>query len=1015
MNIAEYSIRKPAVTWMIIVFCIIGGIYAYFHLGRYEDPEFTIKDAMVITHYPGATPKEVEEEVTDRIEKEIQKMGQIKRLKSISRYGTSEITVTIKDKFDKSSLPQVWDELRRKVSDIQSKLPPGAGPSLVNDDYGDVFGMLYALTGDGFNYRELKKYADDLKKQILLVSGVAKVTITGDQQEAIFVEISQSRIANLGISLDDIYKTLHSQNLVSYSGEVRVGNEYITLSPSGNVSSVATISNLIVRSKKSNKLFHLNDISNIKRGYQEVPDHIIYYNGQPALSIGISIVPGGNVVKIGAAITEKVKSLAGQIPVGIQIKAIYSQPQMVTKSINGFVISVIEALAIVIAILLMFMGLRCGIIIGAILLLTVLGTLFIMYLFGIDLERISLGALIIGLGMMVDNAIVVAEGILVSVQKGEDKLKASIAVVKKTQWPLFGATLVGILAFAAVSMSEDSTGEYTRSLFSVIFISLMLSWFLAITVAPMFCYHLLKPGKESNKPVHSNFIYRFYKSTLTGLLKARWLTVIVMILLLGTSMYAFRYVKQSFFPDSTTPMFYLDYWKPEGTDIRATAEDMQKIREHIKTMQEVKNVTSIVGGGAQRLMLVYEPEKTNSSYGQFIIEVKDYKQINGVSKSIKGYIATKFPNSEPKIRFIRLGPGSGAKIEARFSGPDPQVLRNLSNQAQEIMRQTPGAIDIRDDWRQKVKVIEPVYSQTQARSTGIGFEDVTEALQNAFSGKQVGIYRELDKLIPIVSRPPDKERLNIANIDSVQIWSPVYNKAIPIGQVVSEIKTTWKNSRIHRRNRLMTITTSSEPKSGPASVVYDKMAAKIEAIKLPAGYFMEWGGEYENSHDAQTALAKQLPISIIAMIIVVILLFGTLRQPLIIWLTVPLSIIGVIVGLLATGTEFGFMALLGFLSLSGMLIKNSIVLIDEIDDQIKQGSPVYEAIINSSLSRMRPVALAAITTVLGMIPLLFDAFFVSMAVVIMFGLTFATLLTLVIIPVLYWMFFKKSAKTKQIA
>jgi len=1007
MNIAEFSIVKKVITWLIVIVCVAGGVFAYMHLGRFEDPEFTIKDALVVTPYRGATPREVEEEVTDRVEKAIQQMSQIKRIKSISRYGESEITVTIKDKYDKHGLPQVWDELRRKVSDVQRELPPGAGPSLVVDDYGDVFGMLFAVTGQGFSYKEIKKQTDFLRRELSLVPGVAKVNITGERQEAIFVDISRSRIAQMGISLEQIYKTLKSQNIVTYAGEVKVGDEYIRITPSGAISSVKAVGDLIISSTKSKKLLHLDDVAKITRGYVEVPTNLNYFNGQPAIMMGISIVQGGNVVKIGEAVGQRVKELANQIPVGIKIHSVYVQPTIVEQSIRAFMVSLAEALAIVVVVLLIFMGVRSGLIIASILLLSVLGTLFIMYLYGIALERISLGALIIALGMLVDNAIVVTEGILIKTQQGVDSISAARDTVKQTMWPLFGATVVGILAFTAIGLSQDSTGEYTRSLFYVILISLMLSWFLAITVAPLFCHMFLKTKTSGvNEDPYAGFMFRFYGGALKSCIRARWVTVLVMVGLLFASVYGFKYVKQSFFPDSTTPMFYVDYWRSQGTDIRATAKDMLAIQKHIKSMKDIVDVTMVVGGGAQRFMLVYEPEKKNTSYGQFLVRVKDYRLIPAISQKVKDYIIAQYPDSEPKIKFIRLGPGGGSKIEARFSGPDPEVLRQISEQAEQIMRKTPGAMDVRNDWRQKVKVIEPVYQEKQARLTGITRAALSDALETAFTGKNVGIYREGDLLIPIISRPPDLERLNIGSIDDLQIWSPVLEKNIPVGQIVSQFNTVWQNSLIHRRNRKMTITVSAEPVSGPASVPFEKMRPKIEAMKLPTGYSMEWGGEYENSHDAQVGLAVKLPVSVLSMILIVVMLFSAVRQPLIIWLCVPLSFIGVTVGLLTTGLEFGFMALLGFLSLSGMLIKNAIVLIDQIDLEIKEGKPGFQAIIESSISRMRPVMLAAITTVLGMIPLLFDAFFASMAVVIMFGLTFASILTLIVVPVLYSIFFR---------
>ncbi|MEE9452063.1 MAG: efflux RND transporter permease subunit, partial [Gammaproteobacteria bacterium] len=796
MDIAKFSIEKKAIIWLMITFFIAGGWFAYENLARYEDPEFTIKDAKVITFYPGATPEEVEQEVTDRIEKAVQQLGQIKRTTSISELGKSEVTVTIKDKYTKRDLPQVWDELRRKISDMQSQLPPGAGPTIVYDDYGDVYGMLFALTGDGFSYKELKEYSDIIKRELELISGVAKVQVSGIQEQAIFVDISRSKLSQLGISLEDIYATLESQNLVTEAGEVQVGEEYIVVRATGSVDSVEDIKSLMIKSEKSDSLIFLDDIAIVSRGYIEVPNHLIYFNGQPALSIGISILSGGNVVKIGEIVDQKLDELSQLIPIGVEIYPIYQQSTIVEQSIQGFLINLLEALGIVVVVLLLFMGLRSGLIISSILLLTVMGTLFMMFIFNISLQRISLGALVIALGMLVDNAIVVTEGILVKVQQGVDTIKASRDVLKQTMWPLFGATVIGILAFAAIGLSQDATGEYTVSLFYVILISLLLSWILAITAAPLFCYLFLKAPKTPQKEAsYDNAVYQSYKGMLLCCLRFRWLTVALMSGLLILAIYGFGFIKEGFFPNSTTQMFYVDYWRAQGTDIRATRDDMLRIEEYINSLDGVVEVTTLVGEGAQRFMLVYTPESPNSSYGQFLVRVEDYRKIDSLAEKITTYMANEFPDSEPKIRKIRLGPGKDSKIEIRFSGPDPVVLRELANQAEAILRTDPLAINIRNDWRQQVKVIQPHYSEQRGRLTGITRAALSDSLLMAFTGERVGIYRERDELIPIISRSPDHERLNVASLPDLQIWSPLYQQTVPLQQIVSKITTEWEDPR----------------------------------------------------------------------------------------------------------------------------------------------------------------------------------------------------------------------------
>ncbi|MCK4869672.1 MAG: efflux RND transporter permease subunit [Gammaproteobacteria bacterium] len=1005
MDIATYSIKKPVITWMIVVVTILFGIFAYTQLGRYEDPQFTIKEALVFTQYPGATPQEVAKEVTEKLEESIQQMSQIDYIKSLSNAGMSEITVVIDKKYTSKDLPQIWDELRRKVNDVQSKLPPGAGPSIVNDDYSDVFGMLYAVTGDGFNFKQLDDFAEEVQKQLLIVPGVAKVSITGMPQETIFLNLNRTKMAQLGIPLENVFNIIKTQNAVTDAGHAKIGDEYIRITMGGKPEGTKDIGNILIRSPKTKAFIRLSDIAKINYGYKEVPRSMIYYNNKPALNIGISFAPGGNVVKIGEVVQKRLKEILVNTPIGINLHPVYEQPAFVVTAIKNFMVSLGEALAIVLAVLLLAMGLRSGLIIGVILLLTILATFCTMFIFDINLQRISLGALIIALGMLVDNAIVVTEGILVKIQQGVERLKACQDVVKQTLWPLFGATVVGVLAFSAIGLSQDSTGEYARSLFYVLLISLLFSWFFAVTAAPLFCHLFLTPGKTQKDP-YKNIVYRGYKGLLNMCLRFRWVTVAVVVGMFALALWGFQFVKPGFFPNSTTPYVMVNYWQPQGTDIRTTARKMLEVQKYISSLPEVAAVSSYVGSGALRFTLVYSPEKANPGYGQFLIRVKDYATIPVVAKKARAYIEKHHLSAEVDTRFFELGPGAGYKIEARLSGPDPIVLRKLVQQVRTIYRKNPHATDIREDWRQKVKVIKPIYSETMGRTVGLTRQDISDAIKIAVTGKSVGIYRKGKDLIPIVARWPEKERQNIANIADIYVWSTLLQTNLPITQAITQFKTVWEDAIINHRNRLPTITISCNSKDIPAGILFRQLRPLVEGLKLPPRYTMEWGGEFENATKAKTGIFSQLPASFFLMFIIVVFLFGTMRQPIVIWLTVPLSIIGVSFGLLITNNAFEFMALLGFLSLSGMLIKNAVVLVDQIDLEIKEGKQPKLALIDSSMSRMRPVVLAAITTILGMIPLLFDAFFESMSITIMFGLGFATILTLLIVPVFYAIFFR---------
>ncbi len=1018
MNLAEVAIQKSTVTWFMTALLVFGGALSYMGLGRLEDPDFTIKQAVVVTPYPGATPLQVEEEVTDAIETEIQKMGELKLLESISREGVSLITVEIQDQYGKAELPAVWELLRRKVGDVQGELPPGALPSRVVDDFGDVFGVLFAITGDGFSQRELREHAEFLKRELLMVNDVAKIILWGEQSEAIYVEISRTRISELSLNLDQVFQTLQQQNVVVSSGYAAVGGEFIRIDPTGAIDAVEDIENLVVGNfglGGERRLIYLRDIARISREYIDPPTYIARYNGQPAVAMGISTSPGGNVVAMGEAIKARIVELAVQTPIGLEVNVVSMQSDSVVIALDGFINSFLQAIGIVVVVLLLAMGLRTGLIIGAVLIVTVIGTFIIMQMFGVSLERISLGALIIALGMLVDNAIVVAEGMLVRIQNRMDPTEAAREVVDQTMWPLFGATAIAILAFAAIGMSQDNTGEFTRSLFQVMLFSLSLSWVLAITVTPLMCARFIPvpeaaDGTEQDAVgSYDGRIFQSYRALLATAIRLRWATLGILMVMLGGAIYVFQQLDESFFPPSTRPQFLLHYWLPQGAAIAQTERDMATIEQRLLDDSRVSNVSSFIGGGAPRFILTYSPEKDSTSYGLALVTVNDYRDVDEMMKDYAAWLATAFPNAEPKLRKFQLGPSAENDIEVRFSGSDPAVLRGLSLAARAIMTSDPGTTGTRDNWRQPVKVLTPFFSEERARQIGVSRQELSRSLQANFIGLPVGLYREGDDLLPIMSRAPEQERLDIMSIQDLQIWSSNAGRAVPVTEVVSGFETRWMDAQIHRRDRQRTITTSTDARFELPSEVLARLMPLIDQIELPIGYEMEWGAEFENSQDAQAALMGSIPITILFMVLILVILFNSLRHPLIIWLTVPLAVIGVGVGLGLTGQPFNFMAILGFLSLIGLLIKNAIVLLDEIDIQRRAGLAPYEAILVAAVSRARPVAMAAATTVLGMLPLLFDPFYTAMAITIMAGLSFATVLTLIVIPVLYAVFFRVEA------
>lgn len=856
MSLAGYAIKKSTVTIVLTLCFLVGGVVSFLNMPRLEDPDFTIKKALVVTNYPGATPQEVANEVTDVIESATQQLGQLDKVTSQSNPGQSIVTVEVKNTYDKETLPQVWDELRRKINDAQGQLPPGAGPSLVVDDFSDVYGILLSISGENYSTQDIQDFAKYLRKQLLLVKNVAKITIWGEQTENAYVEISRARMSGMGVTLDAVTNALSQRNLVVPAGNIRVGREYVRISPTGIMPTVESLGSLLIKDASGNNLVALGDIADISRGYSDTPSQIMRYNGGQAVAIGISMVSTGNVVDLGTAIDKRIDELRGMTPVGMNIDTVYYQPKRVEEAISSFTINLAEAVAIVIVVLLLFMGVQSGLLIGAILLITICGSFIFIEMAGVALERISLGALIIALGMLVDNAIVVVEGILIRYQKGEDRIQACIDVVEQNKWPLLGATIIAIMAFAGIGLSQESVGEFCRSLFIVLSISLLMSWITAVTVTPLFCTFFLKPTILSGEDPYNKGIYRSYKIFLELCMRRRGLTMTTLAVMLVVAIYGFGFVKQSFFPASTQPRFFIHYWLPQGTDIRQTSAEMAGIETMLMKDERIKSVTTFVGQGGPRFILTYSPEQTNSSYGVMLVEVEDYHQIDTILAQYRDKVEAEFPDAEPKFKKFRLGPGRDASIETRFSGPDTKVLRKLSLQAQEIMRATGNARSIRDNWRQEVKVIRPVISETQAKLAGITRPALALTLNTFFDGTTVGVYRENDNLLPIVLRPPEKERTHVHELGNVQIFSPTAGRMIPMEEVVSEFRTEMDFGMIRSRNRMQTITASCDPTEGLPSVLFKELRPLIENMELPPGYMQEWGGEFEDSTKAQKASQK---------------------------------------------------------------------------------------------------------------------------------------------------------------
>ncbi|MAD18046.1 MAG: MFS transporter [Alteromonadaceae bacterium] len=1023
MNIAEYSIKHKVISWLFLTILTLGGLSAFYGLGRLEDPAFTLKDALIIATYPGATPQEVEEELTYPLEREIRQLPYIDTITSISSAGMSQLKVSMKSIYGPESLPQIWDEMRRKINDVQPTLPSGVSSLQILDDFGDVFGIMIMITGDGYDAVELKRYADQLRRELELVQGVGKVAISGDQTEQLFVELSLERLASLNLDMSTVTGLLNQQNSVQQSGQIMVNGQSLIIRPSGTLSSVEELENLIIHGRDTGNLIRLKDVAKVSRGIAERPSNVVTFNGSQAISLGISFSPGVNVVEIGKHIEQEFETLQSIKPAGVELDYFYNQALEVDKSVSDFVISLAQAVGIVIVVLLFAMGLRSGIIIGTVLLLTVFGTFMLMSYNDIELHRISLGALIIALGMLVDNAIVVVEGILVGLKKGRTRLQASKDIVTQTQWPLLGATVIAIAAFAPIGLSEDATGEFMGSLFWVLCYSLFLSWITALTLTPFLANLLLKEKPQStdgsqnddeDDDAYKGALFVVFGSMLRFALRFRWATVASMVVLLVVAVIGFGNVKQSFFPASSTPMFHVDVWMPQGTDIQQTIKQSAEVEAYLESLEHVDFVASTVGQGMQRFMLTYQPEQSYAAFAQMTVRVDTRKNMFLLLDGLEADLNKNFAHPTFRLRVMEFGPTPGSKIEARITGSDPDILRSLALQIEDEFNADPGARNIRHDWRERTKELVPQFNESKARRLGISKQDLSSTLQMAFGGNTIGIIRDGTHMLPVIARLPEEERVDFESLENLNIWSPTLQTYIPIEQIIDGVKMEWIDPLILRRDRKRTLTVMADHDvlgDETAASLFARLRPKVEEITLPEGYELSWGGEYESTNDAQAAMFSSLPLGALVMFIITVFLFNSVRKPLVIWFTVPLAIIGVSMGLLATGLPFSFTALLGLLSLSGMILKNGIVLMDQINIELATGKDAYKAVVDSALSRVRPVSMAAMTTILGMVPLMFDPFFGSMAITIMAGLGFATVLTLIVVPVLFSIFYKVKPAT----
>jgi multidrug efflux pump subunit AcrB len=1015
MNLAGYALKNKQVIYYFLILTIIGGLISFERLGKREDSPFVIKQIIFMTYYPGANADQVRTQVTQIIEREIQSHPLVDFIKSESRAGFSYIKVDMFQWVPKERFQQVWDEMRRKIMNVQPKLPAEASTVIVNDDFGDVYGIYYGITADpGFTMGELEDYAQFIKQQLSTAQDVAKVKLFGIRDRVVNVYISDEKLANSGITPKDIQTALSTQNQLVNTGAIQSGSFDIRIDAVGTFRSLKEIEDLVITGKAGNKI-RFGDIATIKQEYKDPPNTLMRMNSLPAIGIGFSTREGGNSVVAGESVREKFAGIQHLLPVGIEMNKIYSEDEVAIEANNVFITNLIESILIVVVLILIAMGARAGILIGTSLLFSILGTLLLMLPFGIDLHRTSLAAIIIAMGMLVDNAIVVTDNAQMKIAKGMPRRKALEEGASKPQWGLLAATIIAVLSFLPLYMAPSNTAEIIKPLFKVLAIALMLSWLFALIQSTVFGDFILKerkPGSDAKDPYDTPF-YTKLTAFIEAIVAKKYLTLIIVFGLFFISIYMFKQVKQDFFPAINKPMFKVDYFLPEGADIKQVEKDIEKMEQYLLKQKVVKNVSITLGSSPLRYYLASVSWSPRPNLANLLIETTNYETADSLMPVFEKYVDENFPGALAIFYKFKVAPSPDAIIEAKFDGPDPVVLRELAAKAKAIMRADPLAIDVRDSWGVKTAKIEPYYNQNKGRTANVTRTDMARALQRITDGQTIGNYREETWVMPMLLKAENRNDYNYGDMGALPILNSEGN-ITPLAQVTDSIPIQFENYYLNEFNRQLNIAAQCDPIAGIGNTELEaRLMPKIEAIPLPPGYKLWWDGIYYTQQVTNKAINSQLPIAILLILTILMLQYKNWKTVFMILMMVPLVMIGITFAFLASGLFFGFFAVLGILGLVGMVIKNAIVLLDQADQEMKEnGLSQYEAIIIATRSRAIPVSMAAGTTILGMAPLLPDPMFGAMAVTIMGGLFAATLLTIIVLPAFYAVMFglKKDKK-----
>ncbi|MDC0573967.1 efflux RND transporter permease subunit [Luminiphilus sp.] len=1014
-SLTEFALANPLFVWVVVLTCLFAGLAGGQRIAQLEDPPYPIKIAYVFTEYPGASALDVEQEITEVLERSIQELPWIEEIVSRSLPGRSEIQIELDHSVSADDTEQLWDELRRRVAEAAMRLPANAHPPWIEDDFSDVYGLLYGwVIPEGYHIATLRDAARLLETEIKRVEYVAKVQVEGVPEEQVYVDFDYAQLRQLGVPFPRIVEAINSVSGL-FPASMMESGEYRLRIDVPLERSEAVLEDLLIALPGETSMIRLGDIATISRTESRVPSLIVRHGGQRIFALGIAVDETQNVVRVGQVVEERLSELQQLLPIGIEMIPLFEQHQLVDRAISQFLVSLIASITTVIMALCLFMGWRAGVMVGAVLMLTVTGTIGIMAALGIELQRISLGAMMIAMGMLVDNAIVVTEGMITRIKQGETPRESAVSAVANTRFPLLAATIIGVAAFAPIGLSADSTGEYLGSLFKVCGISLLLSWVLAITLAPSIGVRLLKPEAEAQdeEQVYAGPVFTAYRKLMNLSISRRGWTTFSLISIILISMFGFTQLRQGFFPTTSTPLFFVDLFQAQGTDIRASDELADRVRDRLSTLEGVTEISTWAGRGPIRFTMILLPERPDPAYAQLVVNVDNTDAVQGLMVAANQLIAAEFPETHHMVRRLEFTEGTASKIEARFYGLDRTVLRSLADRAMQLYV-NHGLVDRKIDWREQRLSLRIVPDEARARRAGIQLPDVARALASSTIGTTVGVLRDADKPVPIVARimPLAETAETLLERD---LWSESTQSFVSARQIVSSAALHAEDSFIMRQNRVRRITVQGNaPPGQTANSAFNAIRAEIEAIPLPPGYELQWGGEHEAMTEASESVFSRFPFALLAMIIATLILFGSVRKMLVIWMTVPLIVVGVFVGLFVTNLSFTFPAMLGLLSLVGILIKNCVIMVEEINLRSAKDGLSQHALVAACVSRLRPVLLAAGTTIIGMAPLLRDDFFREMAVTIMGGLAFGSVLALLAVPVFYALLYSIGGRSKSL-